>query len=168
MANDGLKTKAAASWYVASLVAVTMGLYLAACCLPATDLGDSLDFGTSDAGPYEPPAPSPGWMHVVFGVMSGKGLPAWSANIVLCAGVVCLILRRIGAATALGVAATVLGLTTLTAFKYNHVYSGYYVWQTSHTLFAVGSCVGFCWLRSEAVADSRSRCSKEEATHRMR
>jgi hypothetical protein len=60
----------------------------------------------------------------------------------LAAGVFCLGVRRPKSAAALGVIASVLGLTTWWARRYDTMMVGYYVWQAS--LFALAA--GAAWL----------------------
>jgi hypothetical protein len=120
------------------VVWLTVTLYAAACCLPATTIGDYSGGALSDV-PVNP-LPGLGWHHLVCGWLSGlQGLPAWSSNFVLWAGIVCLLERRLRKAAVLGVAAALLGLTTLTSFKHDHRYIGYYLWQSSELVFAAGS-----------------------------
>ena len=130
--------------YVAAVYFVSACLYVVSCLLPATDIG-------GDFGPYL------GLFHLLFGWVSGlKGLPAWSSNFVLWAGLVCLLLSRFRMAAVLGVTAALLGLTTLTSFKSDGMHAGYYVWQTSQFVFAGGALTA-CWMqRSSSPSTNRA------------
>ena len=120
--------------YGVAVVILTAVLYVASCLLPATSIGAI----------SEESRPDPGWVHLIFGWLSGlKGLPAWSANFVLWAAAWCLLRSRLRAAALLGLAAALLGLTTLVSFKSDGRYSGYYLWQASQIVFAVGAVVAF-------------------------
>ncbi len=78
---------------------------------------------------------------MVIGVFS---LP-WFANPALAVGCVQLLRRRFLAATLWGIAATLLGLTTLVEYKWEAKYSGYYLWQTSQVVLAAGAAGACLW-----------------------
>jgi hypothetical protein len=61
----------------------------------------------------------------------------WSANLFLAAGLLCLGRGRCRLASWLGTAAALLGLT-IWAFVDRHVGAGYFLWQGSLVLLAVG------------------------------
>jgi hypothetical protein len=134
---------------------LTVTLYVAACCLPATTIGD-LSLGAVSDTPVKS-SPDVGLVHLLLGWLSGlQGLPAWSSNFVLWAGIVCLLRRRLRRAAVLGVAAALLGLTTLTSFKHDGRYIGYYLWQSSELVFAAGSILLCLWARDGEIAAPRS------------
>jgi len=122
--------------FTTGVVAVAATLYLAACCLPATEIG-SLN-GWSD-GPA-PQWPTFGWAHLAFGWLDfPHSLPAWSANFVLGAGMLCALRGGRGSASALGILAVFLGLTTLTSYKDEGRYIGFNLWVGSQMVFAGGT-----------------------------
>ena len=143
MATDSANSRVAAVCFRAAVVALTAVLDVTSCFLPATSIGS---LGAGDG-------PSLGLEHLLFGFLTGdQGLPAWSANFVLWVAVVCLLRSCFRAAAVLGIAAAVLGLTTLTAFKSDGKYSGYYLWQSSQIVFAVGAVVAYRWSRAGRIA----------------
>ncbi len=136
MASDSANPGGALSTYCAGIVLLTGVLYAASCFLPATTITSVGD------------GPDVGLLHLLLGWASGlRGLPAWSANFVLWAAAAYLEAGRFRAAAVLGVAAALLGLTTLTSFKADTKYAGYYVWQSSQIAFAIGAIVAACWFR---------------------
>jgi hypothetical protein len=140
MARDSTKASGAISTYSAGVVLLTAVLYVVSCFLPATTIGSLGD------------GPDLGLMHLLFGWLSGlQGLPAWSANFVLWVAAGCLLCADFRAAAVLGVGAALLGLTTLTSFKYDGRYSGYYLWQSSLMVFAVGAVVAYSWSRRPRI-----------------
>jgi hypothetical protein len=136
MARDSAKASGAVSTYSAGVVLLTAVLYVGSCFLPATTIGSLGD------------GPDLGLLHLLFGWLSGlQGLPAWSANFVLWVAAGCLLGSHFRDAAVLGAMAALLGLTTLTSFKADGKYSGYYLWQSSLIVFAVGAVVAYSWSR---------------------
>jgi hypothetical protein len=100
------------------------GVYALACALPVIHDGDG---------------PLPGWACLLLCWRPPLCLP-WSANLFLAAGLLCLGSGRYRTASWLGTAAALLGLTTW-AFVNKHVGIGYYFWQASPILLAIGAPV---------------------------
>jgi hypothetical protein len=135
MPKVSAKDKGSVPWYADVIILLTGALYVVSCFLPATCIGS---FGNGRG-------PNPGWAHLAFGWMSGlRGLPAWSANFVLLGACWLLMRSEFRAAALLGILATLLGLTTLTSFKYDGRYAGYYLWQASQFVLAVGAGIAYC------------------------
>jgi len=130
-----MQTERRVQLYVGAVVIVAVALYTVSCFLPATDICNFSD---------GPSRPSLGLEHLLLGWCDVKGIPAWSANLVLWAGIVCLLRFHFRAAAVLGVMATLLGLTTLVSFKHDGRYVGYYLWQLSQIVFAVGAICAVC------------------------
>jgi hypothetical protein len=101
---------------------LVLGVYALACALPAVKDGD----GTL-----------PGWACLV-GCWRPPLCVPWSANLLLASGVLWLGCGRYRVASWLGGAAALLGLTTW-AFVDQHVGMGYYLWQASLILLALGA-----------------------------
>jgi hypothetical protein len=134
------------------ILTITALLYAAACILPATDIG-SFGGGALSDGPVDR-SPTFGWEHLLFGWMDYfRSLPPWTANFVMLAGAVQLQRARLGSATALGFLSVGLGLTTLTSYKHDTRYVGYYLWQSSQAALAIGSLA--IWLRVRGCANRR-------------
>ena len=106
------------------VLVLVAGVYALACALPVLHGGDG---------------PLPGWACLLLCWRPPLSLP-WSANLVLAAGLLCLGRGRYRPASWLGGAAALLGLTTW-AFVDRHVGIGYYLWQASPILLAVGAHV---------------------------
>ena len=106
----------------ARLVALlVLGVYALACALPVV---------VGREGPL------PGWACLLLCWRPPLCLP-WSANVFLAAGLLCLGRGRCRLACGLGSTAALLGLTTW-AFVDRHVEAGYFLWQGSLVLLAVG------------------------------
>jgi hypothetical protein len=126
-----------------TVAAITAYLFAAACVLPATDIR-SFDGGALSDSPSRHD-PTLGFVHLLFGWMDlYRSLPPWGSNFVLWAGVVQLRRGRPGSAAILGILSFGLGLTTLTSYKSEAKYVGYYLWQASQVVFAGGSYI--TWL----------------------
>lgn len=136
------------------LVAVTLGLFGVACCLPAVDKQWICHGGALQDRPNDGPVLGPGVGDLVFGWLSGH--PAWLANPALAVAVVLLLFGQRRCAAVAGVLAASLGLTTCQLFGLAELYRGYYVWQASQVMFAAGAC-WFCW-------SARSRRGNHQGT----
>jgi hypothetical protein len=146
MSTDKVNIDWGMARFMTAVVAAATALYVAGCCLPATDIG-SLDGGALSDYPSEH-QPTIGWAHLAFGWFDfPRSLPAWSANFVLVAGMIYALRGRRGLAAALGILATVLGLTTLFSYKHDGRYIGFYFWQGSQVVFAAGAIVGWVLVR---------------------
>ena len=106
------------------VVLLVLVFYALACCLPVIVGGDGH---------------LPGWACLLLCWRPPLCLP-WSANLFLAAGLMCLGRGRCRLATWLGSVAALLGLTTW-AFVDRHVGAGYFLWQGSLVLLAVGGHV---------------------------
>ncbi len=86
---------------------------------------------------------STGTVYGFTALMAGWAPPMtlpWSANLLLLAGWVLLLWREnADAAMVLGIAAALLGLTSLIFIPTDELLVGYYLWQLSLVLFARGS-----------------------------
>jgi hypothetical protein len=94
----------------------------------------------------------PGWEALVFGWMPGTCIP-WSANLLLLVGWIALLCGRYRSALWLGIAAALAGFTTLglgVLVGWETLLVGYFVWQASLLLFALGSWT--LWRKSKASA----------------
>jgi hypothetical protein len=117
------KVSARASWgYTAALVLVVLGFYGAALFTPAV---------VDDDGNM------PGLGALVLGWMWDRSVYAWSANLFLLFGVLCLLSRRFGLASVIGYAAAALALTSW--FINRRLLIGYYLWQVSLFSLALGA-----------------------------
>jgi hypothetical protein len=115
----------ASGWAGARLVmALVLAVYALACVLPVIAGGDG---------------PLPGWACLLLCWRPPLCLP-WSANVFLAAGLFCLGRGRCRLASWLGSTAALLGLTTW-AFVDRHVAAGYFLWQGSLVLLALGGHV---------------------------
>jgi hypothetical protein len=99
-----------------------VGLYALGCALPVI---------------HDRDGPLPGWACLLLCWRPPLCLP-WSANLFLAAGLLCLGRGRYRMAAGLGTASALLGLTTW-AFVNRNVGIGYYLWQASPILLAVGA-----------------------------
>jgi hypothetical protein len=125
------------------LVSASVLLYLAACCLPASDIG-SLDLRE---GVHET-QPTYGIEHLAWGwVDIPSSLPSWGVNFVLWAGMICWLRGRYRIAAALGISAAMLGATTLVSYKLENYYIGFYMWEGSHIAFAAGAIAKLLLIR---------------------
>jgi hypothetical protein len=111
---------------------VVVGLYLAACFLPCIDCGPVVD-GWGDGGTHN------GLVLLLLGGSGGNNGVPWSANVFLALGLLCLWSGGPRAAAALGVLASLLGLTTWWVRRDNTFLVGYYAWQASQLVLAGGS-----------------------------
>jgi hypothetical protein len=116
-------------------------LFLLACFLPCIDCGPEM------------PSSDPGWADftagshfglMLFGWSGGNHGVPWSANVFVALGLLCLQLRRYRAAGVLGIVASSLGLTTWSLNWFSrphdyHVMVGYYCWEASQLMLAVGA-----------------------------
>jgi hypothetical protein len=103
-----------------------LGLGITSCLLPALQL------------------PGGRTLHGLPLLLAGWRRPfsvAWSANLVLGLGLLCLTARRYRWAALLGAAAALLGLTTATLAGPLRLLSGYYLWQASLILLVLGANV---------------------------
>ena len=135
-------------WYRVAVVTVAALLYVWACFLPASTIG------------ADPDRPTFSLEHLVIGWMSGlQGIPAWGSNFVFLYAGICLLRSLRAAAAVMGITAVILGLTTLTSFKSNIVYVGYYVWLASQIVLALGSIIGYLWpdVRKDLSRESTSQ-----------
>ena len=117
---------------------LTLSLYVAACLFPAVRLDD----GTHSHMSFSIGTPF-GWQCLLLGWMVEPA--AWSANLFLLAGLIYLVCRRPGVATALGVVAALLGLTTLNVRPLQDMRIGFFLWGSSLESFAIGSFVIWRW-----------------------
>src|SRR5262249_11802126 len=85
-------------------------------------------------------------------------LPPFSANFVLWIAGVYFVRRRFGTAAVLGVVATLLGLTTLTSYKNEGRHVGYFCWQSSQIVLAVGATMAW-WIQRKDTAAQESTAS---------
>jgi hypothetical protein len=117
-----------ANWIVLALV-----LFLVACAVPAIHLGKMDHARAHDE--FGLKALLFGWIFLV------GGNPAWLANPLLLAGMVCLACRRDVSAIVLGVAANLCALTTwlLIDPTFGPLLVGYYLWQASCLVLSVGA-----------------------------
>jgi hypothetical protein len=110
-------------------------LYVAACLTPVARIDDGIptsDLDFKDGSPI-------GLVVLLFGWTGGNnGLP-WSANVVLALGMLFLLLGRLRLAAVAGAVASLLGLTTWWVLRYSPLLVGYYLWQASLLLLAVGA-----------------------------
>jgi hypothetical protein len=110
------------------IVGLVLGLYALACAAPAVrGAGGDLPGLALLGRRWIAPAPA---------VLC---LP-WSANVLLGAGLRCVLLRRYRAASALGWTGALLGLTAWSVAE-NGFLVGYYLWQASFFLLALGAGV---------------------------
>jgi hypothetical protein len=118
-------------------------LFLLACFLPCIDCGQEVS--SSDPGW---PDLTAGWhfglIILLFGWSGGNNGVPWSANVFLALGLACLGLRRHRTAAVLGMIASTLGLTTWAMNSFSrphdiHPMVGYYFWQASQLVLAVGA-----------------------------
>jgi hypothetical protein len=130
-------------------------LFLLACFLPCIDSG------------REVPSSDPGWpdftagchfglMILLFGWSGGNNGVPWSANVFLALGLGCLGFRRYRTAGVLGIIASALGLTTWLMNSFSrphdiHPMVGYYFWQASQLVLAVGAF----WASSTSLRESQ-------------
>jgi hypothetical protein len=134
-----------------SLVVAT--LYFAACVSPAVEWVDvprvSRDFGDIQLFHNWETGSRIGLWALVFGWSPPWTIP-WSANLLLVIGWVLLLLNKNTLAWSFGTAAALLGLSTW-ALRHTsndvqlNLRVGYYLWQASLIVFAVGSMA--IWLR---------------------
>jgi len=123
------------------LVAVVVCLLnLLACFLPCIDCGPG--FQSSDPGfPDFEAGWNFGWQILLLGWGGGNNGVPWSANVFLALGLACLWKRWLRAAAWLGVLASLLGLTTWWVRRFNTLMVGYYIWQASLLVLAVGAAL---------------------------
>ena len=128
---------------------VVWALYLAACVAPAVDISYE---GTNHMALFRP-QDVPGFIALLVGWEKPRTLP-WSANLFFVAGWICLCRKNAVAALILGIAAALLGLTSWIFIPepYNNLLVGYYLWQLSLVLFALGSFL--IWHRTEIEKQS--------------
>ncbi len=127
---------------VATVFLGVLGLYLAACFLPCVDCGPVLPDSSGDVAGSA--FLGEGGSHVgleihLFGWCGGNNGVPWSANVFLCLGYCCFVFRRYRTAAVLGLIATVLGLTTWWVRRYDTLVIGYYAWQASQVVLAIGA-----------------------------
>jgi hypothetical protein len=127
----------------ALLAALVLALYVAACLLPALD---TAHLGSSRTGR--------GLSLLLTGWQRPFCLP-WSANLLLGLGLLCLSWKRYRLASVLGGAAALAGLTIPAFVGPLHLLSGYYFWQTSLVLLALGGRM----LGQQALAVHEERLS---------
>jgi hypothetical protein len=101
-------------------VCVLLGVYAAACCLPAVRF-----FGDNSF--------VPGWVCLILGYIF---LP-WCANPLFVIGCGCLGFRRNAAAFLCGLGATVLAGLTPKLFGFDDLGAGFYVWVASTVLLTL-------------------------------
>lgn len=115
----------------------SLTLYFMACWLPAIYVDDgvssSSDLGFKDGSPI-------GLLILLFGYSGGNNGIPWSANVFLAVGIICLLNRSIRLAAVWSSVASLLGLTTWWVWGYKSLLIGYYLWQASLIVFAVGAC----------------------------
>jgi hypothetical protein len=152
-----------AAWAIGLL---SLSLFIAACTFPAVDFedghlgGDTVRFG----------APT-GLVALLLGWLPPFCIP-WLANPIWLFGMIGLSRGKYWAACALGVAASLLGLTTLLFFspmagltgflldgwslklwqRAGHAMLGFYLWQASLLALPMGAAVGLDRLYSSPVA----------------
>ncbi len=118
-------------------------LFVWACLLPCVDCGPEVL--TSDpGGPDLEAGRHFGLTILLLGWGGGNHGVPWSANVFLALGLLCLAFRRHRAAGVRGIVASCLGLTTwaLNGFSRPCGYDpmvGYYFWQASLLVLAVGA-----------------------------
>jgi hypothetical protein len=151
LSHTGEVVRWAISWFV-------LGLFGLACILPCIDGGPPIDSSGDVAGSdlFGERGRHLGLELLLLGWAGGNNGVPWSANVFLALGLGCLVLRRHRAATVLGVIASILGLTTWWARRYDTMMVGYYFWQASHFVLAGGA---LCAIRT---CGSRRRGSQTE------
>jgi hypothetical protein len=118
-------------------------LFLLACFSPCIDSGPEV--ASSDPGwPDSSAGCHFGLEILLFGWSGGNHGVPWSANAFLALGLLCLWLRRRRTAAVMGIVASGLGLTTWLLNSFSrphdiHVLVGYYFWQASQFVLAVGA-----------------------------
>jgi hypothetical protein len=125
-------------WRASRVIVVVLVLYGAACLLPCIDGGPDTQSGDPGFPDFEA-----GWQFglliLLFGWGGGNNGVPWSANVFWAAGVFCLAKGCYRLATTAGVIAAALGLTTWWIRRYDTMMVGYYIWQASLLLLAVGA-----------------------------
>jgi hypothetical protein len=110
------------------ILCLTLGLYGLACATPAVHGAGGDLLGLALLGRrWLAPAPA------ILGV-------PWSANVLFGAGLLCVACGRYRAASVLGWTAVLLGLTSWTMTEEDYLL-GYYLWQASLVLLALGAGV---------------------------
>lgn len=113
-------------------------LFILACFLPCIDGGPEVV--SSDPGF---PDFESGWHFgleiLLFGWGGGNNGVPWAANVFLAFGLVCLWSRWLRLAAVQGFIASLLGLTTWWARRYDTMMVGYYFWQASQLVLAGGA-----------------------------
>ena len=131
---------------VLSRLAVTVvvgSLYVAACASPAIYYRppQNRDFG--DITPYGVVL---GIVTLLVGGMTPKLFIPWSANLLLVVGWILLWLRKTAVGLGFGIAATLAGLSTWALVdEQMQLLRGYYLWQASLVVFALGALGIWLW-----------------------
>lgn len=129
-----------------------VGLFGVACAVPAVYLVKMGPHGYVEAGK----GPLPGWAALLCGwcVNNVRDTVPWLANLPWLIGMICLLLKKYRLALGFGVAASLLGLTTLFYFhplsRQDHPLIGYYFWQASLLALAVAAGLGLAGRQEEA------------------
>jgi hypothetical protein len=127
-------------------------LYVAACVLPCIDGGEPVV--DSDPGfPDFEAGPQFGILILLCGYTGGNNGVPWSANVVWALGLLCIWQKRFRPAAALGMVATALGLTTHWARPGDKLLAGYFFWQTSLLMVAVGPLIALRLVATETAAE---------------
>ena len=137
-------------------------LFIAACEFPAVEIvcpprdpQAARDFG--DINPF--PDLASGTHYGIVALMFGWGSPwvlPWFANVLLFIAWILLLFKRNGKALGFGIAATVVGFTTVAylfvqsgGHQLTQLLVGYYLWQASLIVFALGALIARRWDRRE-------------------
>ena len=119
------------------VIALTLGLFAAACCLPTVDEGRYSLTVLAEGPDVEGADVGLGLIDLLFGWLSCH--PAWLANPALLVALVLFLLGwRTGAAAAGGLSAAP-GITAGVSFWRDGLYAGYYAWQASQLVLAAGA-----------------------------
>jgi hypothetical protein len=114
MATQEVTLGASDGWFVGLVVALTLGLFAAACCLPTVD-EDRWSFTALAEGPYKGPDVGYGLLDLFLGWLSGH--PAWFANPTLLVALILLLVGWRSSAAAAGTLSASLGITTCFTFR---------------------------------------------------
>jgi hypothetical protein len=132
-------------------------LYLLACFLPCIDCGPDIQSG--DPGfPDVEKGPHLGVALLLLGWAGGNNGVPWTANLFLALSIACLCIRRLRVAVVFSAIASLLGLTTWWARRYDAPLVGYYEWQASLFVLAGGAVLA---LRKSKRLEKRDRVNSE-------
>jgi hypothetical protein len=127
MANQIEQTKKTCARQVIALVQI---LFLVACLLPCIDCGPDLQSGDPGFPDFEA-GRQYGLTILLFGWSGGNNGVPWCANVFLAVSLFCFAKKQIRLAILLSGIASLLGLSTWWARRYDTLLVGYYVWQLS-------------------------------------